>query len=221
MRKFSEDRALVEDQAAAESSRASAQLLSELLAAVEAGNDSKVAELISKDADLVNEAGEGKWTALHLAAQKGHTAVVEYLLKQGADTEARDTEGYTALHWAAFCGHTEIVDYLLDRGANREAKNKWGYTALHFAAQAGRLEIANYLIEERGVDISARDNQDNTALHLAARAGRLDVLKSLIEVGADVESLEEAGKTALALAEENQQREIISVLEEWKMLALK
>ena len=40
-------------------------------------------------------------TPLHLASIKGHVAVAEFLLNQGAGTEYRDKEGDSAMHWAA------------------------------------------------------------------------------------------------------------------------
>jgi cytohesin len=57
-------------------------------------------------------------TALILAAQNGHLAVVEALLKAGADAARATTDGRTALHLAAQNGHTAVVEALLKAGAD-------------------------------------------------------------------------------------------------------
>lgn len=62
-------------------------------------------------------------TALHIASEHGHEAVVQLLLDKGAELEAKDDNGWTALHFAAEEGHEAIVQLLLDRGAEPEAKD--------------------------------------------------------------------------------------------------
>jgi len=39
------------------------------------------------------------WTALHFAAESGHTAAVELLLRNGAETEAKDKVGIDSGGW--------------------------------------------------------------------------------------------------------------------------
>ena len=48
-------------------------------------------------------------TCLHLAAAEGHYAVVEYLLKKGAQVNARDRWGRTALSDAYFGNHSKTA----------------------------------------------------------------------------------------------------------------
>ena len=61
-----------------------------------------------KRADVNAKTSYG-WTALHLAAAKGHTEIVRLLISNKADVNAKTPDGWTALHWAAKNGHTEVV----------------------------------------------------------------------------------------------------------------
>jgi ankyrin repeat protein len=85
-------------------------------------------------------------TALHCAAWKGHEAVVEWLLRAGADVKAHnenDHWGTTALHAAAHADHARIAERLLAAGAEIDARDREGRTALdhtkfHNATAAAR-----------------------------------------------------------------------------------
>jgi hypothetical protein len=52
-------------------------------------------------------------TALHNAAVRGHREMVEFLVEQGANVNAKDTKVHsTAAGWAEYGGHQEIKNYL-------------------------------------------------------------------------------------------------------------
>jgi len=55
---------------------------------------------------------DGRTIALHEAARAGRTAVVAWLLEQGADGDAVDADGKTAEDLAAFGGHEDVVKAL-------------------------------------------------------------------------------------------------------------
>ena len=80
-------------------------------------------------------------TALHFAAYRGFTNIVEILLNRGIDIISKDNDGDTALHLAAQEGHINIVEMLLNRGIDINSKDNHGYTALHWAAQEGHINI--------------------------------------------------------------------------------
>ncbi|KAF8269332.1 ankyrin repeat-containing domain protein [Lactarius quietus] len=61
------------------------------------------------DIDVRDEYG---YTALHLAADRGNAATVEFLLKQGADKTLKDTDGYTATDLATIAQQHDIVALL-------------------------------------------------------------------------------------------------------------
>lgn len=49
------------------------------------------------------------WTALHYASVEGHFAVVEHLISQSADINARDKDGTSAAFRAHNAGHDDVV----------------------------------------------------------------------------------------------------------------
>ena len=57
-------------------------------------------------------------TALMLAAQCGHTNIIQYLLDEGADVNKLDERGGSTLMYASSHGHTETVRLLLNYGAD-------------------------------------------------------------------------------------------------------
>ena len=62
--------------------------------------------------------------ALHRAALRGRAAVVEVLLRQGANVHTADARGRQALHYAAMEGHAAAVEALLRGGADVAAAEK-------------------------------------------------------------------------------------------------
>ena len=81
--------------------------------------------------------------AVVLAASAGCIDTLRYLLANGADVNAKDSEGTTALMVAAGDGQTSIVQLLLDAGADLDAKNAQGDTAWLRAGMAGNMEIVD------------------------------------------------------------------------------
>ena len=90
--------------------------------AVTAGDESAVANLLRRGAD-VNESTNGGQTALILAVIFGHTNIVRLLVRAGADTQLRDNLGLNAIEWAKRRGLTEALEILtngVDSGAARK-----------------------------------------------------------------------------------------------------
>jgi len=84
-------------------------------------------------------------TPLADAAQAGHLAVVNLLLKRGANVNATCEFDLTPLHLAAREGHTEVVKALLSHRARVNARDGDGQTPLDLALQAGRTKVARLL----------------------------------------------------------------------------
>ena len=137
--------------------------------------------------------------SLHDAVREGDTDLIEKLLENGADIEAKDQYGNTALTTAALYGRQSIVECLLDRGADIEAKDQYGRTALLLAAWQGHKSIVECLLD-RGADIEAKNPYGYTALLLAAWYGHQSIVECLLNRGADVSVTASGGNSALKYA---------------------
>jgi ankyrin repeat protein len=107
----------------------------------------EVAEyLFGKGAEVNAAATNGTgYNALTGAVASGHTAIVSWLLANGADPNYRYGDGYSPLLTAAANGHLGILSILLAGGADLHAKTNDGKTALGFAQQRGHAEVTEFL----------------------------------------------------------------------------
>ena len=102
--------------------------------AAEKGDLAGVQAELDKGVDVDED--DDSWpemTPLHYAVVEGHTEVVELLIANGANVNAKDEEGWTPLHLTAYWGGKEITELLIAKGADVNAKNTWIGTPLDIA----------------------------------------------------------------------------------------
>jgi cytohesin len=122
-------------------------------------------------------------TPLHWAAYDGHKEIVELLVAEGADVNAKDVDGLTPLYFAVFRDRNEIVELLIAHGADVDTEKEASF--LSNAALGGYTEIVERLIA-KGADVNAKDGVGETPLLLAAWYGHKETVELLIAEGADV-----------------------------------
>ena len=84
--------------------------------------------------------------ALLTAAEKGHQDVVEYLIGQSVNINARDYDGMTSLSLAVIQRHRGIAEYLLNKGA-LQVSDTVLETPLVYAIMSKNLDMVQLLIE--------------------------------------------------------------------------
>lgn len=148
------------------------------------GDLARVRELAAEHPQALAEPAPDGFPPLVLAAWLGHVAVVEELLRLGADPNqaARNPTAMTPLHGAA-TGHDgraalAAARLLLDRGASLEAIGAGGFTPLHLAASQGHRDLVELMLE-RGAEAGAPSDTDATAADIAAERGFNDIVRLL------------------------------------------
>ncbi|CAF2349355.1 unnamed protein product [Rotaria sp. Silwood2] len=122
-------------------------------------------------------------TALLLSCARGHYSCADYLLSNGADSNARRITGASPLYFAASYHHTRIVDLLLNKyKAIVDLSTFDGSTSLHVACERGFTDIVQLLINSQA-NINAKMNDGTTAIMLACQNGHLSLVQMLMSTG--------------------------------------
>ena len=151
-----------------------------LIVAVEENQKEIVTLLLNHGADPNITDWTGKNTALDIAEQKNHIALIEILQKKGA----RYGSG-SSFHLAAKNGDIVSVEEMLNKGHTlNEVDAAKGWTALHYAVHYGQKHLVEYLIV-RGVDVNAKDFLGkNNPIDVLALGNRGEIVKILVKAGA-------------------------------------
>ena len=101
--------------------------------AAEEGDIEAVKKHLAAGANKNVRAGKWRDTPLHRAAFWGYTEIVELLINNEVDVNAKDKYGCTPLHDAAEYSHLEIAEMLINRAPDMNALDNNGDTPLDLA----------------------------------------------------------------------------------------
>lgn len=176
------------------------------------GDLAVVEALIEGGAD-VDEKAYKNTTALPLAVEQGHEAVVRALLAVDARVNVIGHVNLgSPLALASVLGHVEIARLLLQHGANVEQTDLEGAAPLFIAAQHGQRDIVDVLLDA-GADSSATAPHGATPLIVAAQFGHGEVIRKLLKSdGTPIDARGRDGATALMVAAQEGHSEIVGQL---------
>lgn len=181
----------------------------------------------------VDRKGASERTPLMSAVMGNQTAMVRWLVRQGADPRAKDKDGFmplmlavregrpgavselAALHGenldsaillAALSGQTEVIDTLTNYGASVYARMEDGRTPLMIAAENGHAESVKLLLDI-GASRFSTDSQGRNAADLASAAGHAEIAALILQepqaAELTLESPEQVAKVMEEFVEEN------------------
>ncbi|XP_078602777.1 ankyrin repeat and SOCS box protein 13-like isoform X1 [Branchiostoma floridae x Branchiostoma japonicum] len=140
--------------------------------------------------DIHKDVG-GTWAdryPLHDAACCGQVLLLQKLVQEGANVNARTLNSFTPLHDACLGGHPGCVKILIGAGAQLNPRTIDGDTPLTFACSRGSVSCVKLLLNH---GISPDPGLfTKSPLHEACFNGRHEVVEVLIEAGADVETVD-------------------------------
>ncbi|XP_045868048.1 ankyrin repeat and sterile alpha motif domain-containing protein 1B isoform X10 [Meles meles] len=157
----------------------------------------------------VNEQNNENETALHCAAQYGHSDVVAVLLEELTDPTIRNSKLETPLDLAALYGRLRVVKMIISAHPNLMSCNTRKHTPLHLAARNGHKAVVQVLLEA-GMDVSCQ-TEKGSALHEAALFGKVDVVRVLLETGIDANIRDSLGRTVLDILKEHPSQKSLQI----------
>ena len=155
---------------------------------------------VSSLANLFNrnrcfETGESPLT---LAAEEGHEAIVQALVRSGADVDKLDRNGRGPLHIAATFNDEETIDILLAAKANPNRYDSCNNTPLHIACEKGFKNIVQKLLAGGADPNECR--RTLPPLIYAVIHSNGECVDALLYYGADPNVFDARGNTALHTA---------------------
>lgn len=177
------------------------------------GDLEKVKTYIEKNQVDPNAQDEEGYTPLISAATGGHLQVVDYLLEHNAKLEEKTRAGQTALAAAINSDHYQIANRLIVEGAdvNGVIPNNKKDTFL-IGAAGSNLETTKLLLDKNQDLINQTNSAGETALFRSVYYGNDEVTKYLIKQGAKKDIKNNKGFSALDIAKQNKDQEVIKIL---------
>jgi ankyrin repeat protein len=154
----------------------------------------------------IDARGSGERTPLMSAIAHDQTAMVRWLLRQGADSKLKDAEGFSPLMLAVHQGYAGSVTELAAR--NREDLDP----ALLLAALIGKEGVIDSLTSF-GASVHTRMEDGRTPLMIAVENGHTACVSLLLDLGSSRLATDANGRSAAEMATAAGFPEIAALLE--------
>ena len=176
--------------------------------------------LLDPRVDVSEETNEGS-TPFFGACSHGRVEVVTWLMRDARiDINKGDIDGRTPLYMA--CSHSEIdvVRQLLRSrrvDVNKE-EDLCGFTPLILACGAGNLELVQLLAKDKRTDLLAPMKRGLAPLHYsAAQRGNMEIVRWILAFqDPHLEETRKGYRTALKIAQDFQNDEVVQILKDFK-----
>ena len=186
--------------------------------AVQSGDMARVKTLLKEGAN-VNAVVNNELTPLAIAVKRKNAQIVRMLVEAGAEINRGEKTKQSAMQLAFQGQNPELIAYLLKQGGNPLAVGKGGFGLLTTAVEKLDLEGARKLLEKgassllkEGANVNAVVNNELTPLAIAVKRKNAQIVRMLVEAGAEINRGEKTKQSAMQLAFQGQNPELIAYL---------
>lgn len=158
--------------------------LTAFFAAVEHGHVQIAESFFSRGLKL-QDVKRDLYRPLTLAAKSGCLAMVELMIQENCDVNARDEVGWNALHFASYHGHYQVIERLFASGVSAKATTSRKQSPLLLAVQRSHFPVVERLLRSDNDSslVSGGDERGQQPVHHAVRVGSLEILGLLMSNG--------------------------------------
>lgn len=161
-----------------------ALLVTPLILAAYLGKLKIVEVLLNHEANICFQLDD-RMSALRVATENGHQAIVRTLLRQCVDMSSRTKQWMLPFRRAEHL-NMPVDNHLLQSNAGIDLlQTKERITPLHIAVEQGSMRVISSLLD-RGADINARTNKGVAPLHKAVEKECMSVMNFLLDQGAEI-----------------------------------
>lgn len=161
------------------------------------GGHIDVLKVMLGEVPLMEDKDRSGCTILHLAAAKGHTLLVDFLVRMEEVTNTKMVEEVPPGE-ADNSARNDVNAVPTRPTSDIEAADAKGFRALHWAANASSGDSIGRILISRHANINATDHGGRTPLNTCALSGNAELARYLIRKGARIDSRSEASVNALS-----------------------
>lgn len=175
--------------------------LAAFFAAVEYGHV-RIAESFFPRGLKLQELKNDSYKPIALAAKAGGLAMVELMINENCNVNAKDENGWNALHFSSYYGHYQVIERLIASGVSTDAITSRNETPLLFAVKRNHFAVAERLLRCTKVSnlVGAEDERSEKPVHHTARTGSVEIFKLLMSNGAKINGENSFGWQPLHIA---------------------
>ena len=157
--------------------------------------------LLEYSANIDDEDLTGKRRPLHFAAGSRKRSMVKFLIRHGAQIDAKARNDVQPIHEASWSGSIEVLDALIEAGAPVDCSDSFRYQPLHWATTTtNQPDVINYLVR-KNADVNAEISDGLRAIHLSCKTDSTNLtnLSTLLALGAKTD-FDDGTESALVTA---------------------
>ena len=172
----------------------------------------------TKSKEFLHQKSSEGLNSCHLAVLHCDAATVKFVIENATSEQINDpgANGITPLHLACLQDRMNVLKELVSN-QNLDINQKMGgeeNTVLHAAVYRGDHSLLKSILSHSKINVNVKNAEGKTPLHIATELGDVKVVKALCKAGADVNVVDNNGKSPMfsAIVPTNSEKNIVDML---------